>query len=188
MSDFGINASEALNAIVGNILGNVGTNSFEEFVTKVSDLKSKIKRSPVIELLKAIDSEFGRNGDELFNLLDSELKSFLQSGSIDQYIIENPKALDKLRGILSLINIAGAVISAASADGYNGDLNKYRIPLGKEALTTLGENEMDNLFHDLNILKTKVEALIAVAEANGAKNMIREQAIEKNMRRKFLDL
>jgi acyl-[acyl carrier protein]--UDP-N-acetylglucosamine O-acyltransferase len=69
---------------------------------------------------------------DIITLLQTYQKEFLQAASVYDFIIQDQKAIDKLKQIHQVINIAQAIILSGTKTGFNHDINPYRKALGKE--------------------------------------------------------
>lgn len=188
IEDYSDNPAEFLSNVINNFFGDFGGMGFVKYVSAIRDAKAQIKHSPIVDVLASLEDALGRNGQEILSRLDKELQEFLNLRNVGEYLIQNPGELNRLKELLSIIDIARALIGAADADGYNGALNKYRTAVKKQELAIFDAETKRRLGNELNTFALKIQSLIEIAEANSAKNMIREQSIEKNMRSKFLEL
>lgn len=169
------------------LLPFIGSYRLSTYLNELSKYKSLIQSSPVYELIAHIAKELNISSD-LISLLQYYQKEFFQSETVHDFIIQNAEAINDLKKLHQIINIANALILAGSKDGYNHSINPYRTALNKEVLSEFTDTQIYNMTQDLSLINTQVETLIAIAEKNNAQKLREQKDIEINMKSKFLDV
>lgn len=165
----------------------IGTYRLSTYLNELSRYKSLIQSSPVYDLIAKIALELGVSND-LIELLHRYQKEFFQAETVHDFIIQDAKAIDDLKKLRQIINIANALVLAGSKNGYNHSINPYRIALNKEILSEFTDVQIHNMTNDLNLIDTQVETLISIAEKNNAQKLREQKDIEINMKSKFLEV
>lgn len=165
----------------------IGTYRLSTYLNEVSRYKSLIQSSPVYELISKIAQELGVSND-LVELLYRYQKEFFQAKTVHDFIIQDAKAIDDLKKLRQVINIANALVLAGSKNGYNHSINPYRAALNKEILSEFTDVQIHNMTNDLNLIDTQVETLISIAEKNNAQKLREQKDIEINMKSKFFEV
>lgn len=165
----------------------IGTYRLATYLNELSRYKSLIQSSPVYDLIAKIALELGVSND-LIELLHRYQKEFFQAETVHDFIIQDAKAIDNLKKLRQIINIANALVLAGSKNGYNHSINPYRIALNKEILSEFTDVQIHNMTNDLNLIDTQVETLISIAEKNNAQKLREQKDIEINMKSKFLEV
>lgn len=169
------------------LLPFIGSYRLSTYLNELSRYKSLIQSSPVYELIAHIAKELNISSD-LISLLQHYQKEFFQAETVHDFIIQNAEAINDLKKLHQIINIANALILAGSKDGYNHSINPYRTALNKEVLSEFTDMQIYNMTQDLSLINTQVETLIAIAEKNNAQKLREQKDIEINMKSKFLDI
>lgn len=165
----------------------IGTYRLATYLNELSRYKSLIQSSPVYDLIAKIAQELGVSND-LVELLHRYQKEFFQSETVHDFIIQDAKAIDDLKKLRQIINIANALVLAGSKNGYNHSINPYRAALNKEILSEFTDVQIHNMTNDLNLIDTQVETLISIAEKNNAQKLREQKDIEINMKSKFFEV
>lgn len=165
----------------------IGTYRLATYLNELSRYKSLIQSSPVYDLIAKIAQELGVSND-LVELLHRYQKEFFQAETVHDFIIQDAKAIDDLKKLRQIINIANALVLAGSKNGYNHSINPYRAALNKEILSEFTDVQIHNMTNDLNLIDTQVETLINIAEKNNAQKLREQKDIEINMKSKFLEV
>ena len=165
----------------------IGTYRLATYLNELSRYKSLIQSSPVYDLIAKIAHELGVSND-LVELLHRYQKEFFQAETVHDFIIQDAKAIDDLKKLRQIINIANALVLAGSKNGYNHSINPYRIALNKELLSEFTDVQIHNMTNDLSLINTQVETLISIAEKNNAQKLREQKDIEINMKSKFLEV
>lgn len=165
----------------------IGTYRLSTYLNELSSYKWLIQSSPVYDLIAKIAHELGVSND-LVELLHRYQKEFFQAETVHDFIIQDSKAIDDLKKLRQIINIANALVLAGSKNGYNHSINPYRAALNKEILSEFTDVQIHNMTNDLNLIDTQVETLINIAEKNNAQKLREQKDIEINMKSKFLEV
>jgi hypothetical protein len=182
--------SQTIAEFVNKILPNLGSYSVIDYLNILYDFKegeNNIKSSPVYDLIQSIATELGF-GEDIVSLLVKYQKDFLNSPRVEEFIIQDASAIDKLKQLSKIINIARALTLASKEGNYNTSINPYRSALNKPTLVEISNLEYHNMIKEFNLIETQVETLVAIAEKNNAQKLREQKDIEINMRTKFLDL
>lgn len=188
-SDFAIN-EELFEEFLNRIFPHIGSNSIIDYLRLLQGFKEgdfAIKSSPVYELIESISEELGF-GKDIVKLLVQCQKEFINAPRVEEFIIQDAIAIDKLKQLSKIINVARSITLAAKEGNYNDSINPYRVGLKKSALVQISNLEFHNMMQDFNLIETQVETLISIAEKNNAQKLREQKDIEINMRAKFLDL
>ena len=165
----------------------IGTYRLSTYLNELSRYKSLIQSSPVYDLIAKIAQELGVSNN-LVELLHRYQKEFFQAETVHDFIIQDAKAIDDLKKLRQIINIANALVLAGSKNGYNHSINPYRAALNKEILSEFTDVQIHNMTNDLNLIDTQVETLISIAEKNNAQKLREQKDIEINMKSKFFEV
>ena len=185
LSDFlGQSADEILAGIIPRISGR----TFIDFINEVSDLKSEIKVSPAYELLEKFAVSTNGISQNIVNLIVKEYNSYLNSDSLEDYIINNKDALTRLKETSRFIDILNSLVIASIDGGYNTQINKFKKKLAKDLLAEIDTETAVNMSSDLKAIKVRLDTLINIAENNNAQKIREQKDIAINMRQRFTNL
>lgn len=168
--------------LLNKILPKINGQNLIDFVNEVITLKSE-KSNPVYELVAQIANAFNFDGQELIEVLDKEIGSYLSS-DIQNYLIKNPKSLEQLKTLVNLLNIAQAILLGSSENGHNARVNIYR----DNKLAELPSDVIDQLNAEFNLLKNRLNGIIEIAELNNNRKLSENRDIGLNVRGKFIKL
>lgn len=185
LSDFlGQSADEILAGIIPRISGR----TFIDFINDVADLKSEIKVSPAYELLEKFAVSTNGISQNIVNLIVKEYNSYLNSDSLEDYIINNKDALTRLKETSRFIDILNSLVIASIDGGYNTQINKFKKKLAKDLLAEIDTETAVNMSSDLKAIKVRLDTLINIAENNNAQKIREQKDIAINMRQRFTNL
>lgn len=179
---------ETTKEILDNLLPTIGNMSFIDFINQVSDLKSEIKTSPAYELLQKFAISTNGNSRNLIEILTREYNEFLNSKTLEDYIINDKDSLLRLKETSRLIDVLESLISASIDGGYNSQVNVFRNKLAKNLLAEIDTETAINMLNDLQAVQIRVNTLVTVAENNQAQKLREQKDIAINMRQRFTSL
>lgn len=185
LSEFlGPTSEELLNEILPRISGK----NFIDFINEVAEIKSEIKTSPAYELLEKFAVSTNGISQDILNLILKEYDNYLNSDSLENYIINNKDVLARLKETSRFIDILNSLVVASIDGGYNTQINKFKQSLAKDLLATVDAETAINMSTDLKAIKIRIDTLVNIAESNNAQKLREQKDIAINMRQKFTNL
>lgn len=180
----GVNLEEFIDKILPFINGNPLIN----YLNTVRNLKAEINSSPAYDLIDAASKIANVNNWQILELIKSEEENFLNSKSVEDYIIRDKNALTRLRETIQIINAISSLLDASVEGGFNFRINSYRQQLEKELLPIIGVDSNINIVKELNRIATQLQTLIDISERNQSQKLREQKDIAINMRQKFLEI
>lgn len=174
--------------LLSEILPRISGKTFADFINEVSDIKSEIKTSPAYELLEKFAVSTNGVSQDILNLLLREYDNYLNSDSLEDYIINNKDVLTRLKETSRFIDILNSLVIASIDGGYNSQINKFKQKLAKDLLATVDPETAINMSTDLKAIKIRIDTLVNIAESNNAQKLREQKDIAINMRQKFTNL
>lgn len=168
---------------INDATGNSQIVSLFGFRNEIETLREQLVFSPLLDLLKAFQSEFG--GDlTIADLLNGQLHKLASTPYMDEYIIGNAKVKDELKHTLQLLNAIRAIVNGAHS-GLNERGNKLR--KGNEPqLAVLGEKAGKMLMNDIVAMQQKIQILLQLDENNSAQKLRVHKESEIKMKPMFV--
>lgn len=177
-----------IKSILDQVLPGFGADSFINYLNEVRALKSTINTTPAYDLIEAASKIAGGENEEIVNLIKSEQENFLNSKSVEDYIIRDKNSLNRLKETKQLIDAISAVLDASVEGGFNTKINPFRQQLAKELLPIISVEANINIVTDLNRIATQLETLIDISERNQSQKLREQKDIAINMRQKFISI
>ena len=168
---------------INDATGNSQIVSLFGFRNEIETLREQLVFSPLLDLLKAFQSEFGGNLT-IADLLNGQLHKLASTPYMDEYIIGNAKIKDELKHTLQLLNAIRAIVNGAHS-GLNERGNKLR--KGDEPqLAVLGEKAGKMLMNDIVTMQQKIQILLQLDENNSAQKLRVHKESEIKMKPMFV--
>lgn len=177
-----------LNELIGSLLPNIGEDSFINYLNEVKELKSQISFSPAYDLINAASKVIESDNEEIVELIKSEQNNFLNSKSVEDYIIRDKNSLIKLKETKQIIDAISAILDASVEGGFNSQINPLRQQLQKELLPIISVQGDINIVKELNRIATQLQTLIDISERNQSQKLREQKDIAINMRQKFISI
>jgi hypothetical protein len=157
--------------------------SLLDFRNEIETLRETLTFSPLNELLKTFQSEFG--GDvTIADILNKELHNLASKPYMEEYIIGNAKVKDELKHTLQLLNAIRAIVNGAYS-GLNEAGNKLRKG-DSPKLAELGEKSAKMLMNDIIEMQKKIEVLLQLDINNSAQKLRIHKESEIKMKPMFV--
>lgn len=166
------------------IFPKVGNYSFVDFISKVEDIKSNSKKSPVYDIVKLVGEAIGIP-DIGLDTLDDQVIKFLRSETTAQYFIKDPKVIKYLERLQKVIRMATGFVDAHLKEGFNEKVNIFREALEKERFGIIDRDVCLLLNGELNRMGGRIATLLQIAKENEARTLGKQKDIELNMRDKM---
>jgi hypothetical protein len=170
-----------LDSFLKEIFPKVGNVPFIDFITKVQQLKATSKQSPVYDIISIVNQLDG-NSENLINTLDEQILQFLRSDTTDDYFIKDPKVLERLKRLRSILLVSAGIADMHFKDGFNDKVNVFREALGKQRFGSIDRDVNILLKGEIERLLDRTNTLIKVAKENEARALGKQMSIELNMR------
>lgn len=168
---------------INDLSGVTQTASLLGFRNEIEAIREQLLFSPLNELLKVFQSEFG--GDfTIADILNKELHNLASRPYMDEYIIGNAKIKDELKHTLQLLNAIRAIVNGAYS-GLNERANKLRKGDAPQ-LAVLGDKAGTMLMNDIIEMQKKIQVLLKLDENNSAQKLRVHKESEIKMKPMFV--
>ena len=177
-----------INELLNTLLPSIGEDNFIDYLNTVKELKTQISFSPAYDLINAASKVIESDNNEIVELIKSEQNNFLNSKSVEDYIIRDRNSLVKLKETKQIIDAISAVLDASVEGGFNSKINPFRQQLQKELLPIISVQGDINIVKELNRIATQLQTLIDISERNQSQKLREQKDIAINMRQKFISI
>lgn len=174
--------------VLDSIIPKIGNINLIDYLKQISDLKSNIKYSPVYDLLETASNISGVGEQEIIQTVLSAQNDLLNSKSIEEFIIRDPKSLIKLKETAFLINAVRAAVEASIQGSFNSKVNPFKTPFNKDLLSEIDSDSALRIINELERIGTQLDDLIQISTINLNQKLREQKDISMNMRIKFAEI
>lgn len=172
-----------LKELIPTYFDGVKERSIVEYIGEIDGIRSNIKYSSFVNLLKDFSTDLLGDEQNILDLINSEKLKLANVQSLDKYLITDPAIKDELDSAKQLIGILKSVIKG-SVDKTNSSINSDKsnpIPLAE-----LDEKTGRILYGQAVELENEIESLLDIASVNGARILKVHEEIDSHMRARFI--
>lgn len=165
-----------------SLLPWIGSQPIHEFLSEISELKSKVKQSILPKLLASYSAKLSDTETaSLFELIDGEQRRISSLSNLDKYLMSPQMAANLKEALVLLEGLKGLVLGAS--DGTNAKINEYR---ANNKFAEISKTTADMLTNDLDEYINRIKFLLKLNEYNGGMKLSEHKDIAVNMHIKFL--
>lgn len=176
-------ANALLQELVPTYYDNGEEKSIIDYINEIDNIRSNIKYSSFINLLKDFSTDLLGDGQNILDFINSEKLKLATVQSLDKYLITDPAVEDELNTAIQLIGVLKSVIKG-TVDKTNSSINSSSgNPIN---LAELDEKTARILYGQAVELENEIQSLINIASVNGARILKVHEEIDSHMRARFI--